>query len=114
MKGNEKLLDIEDSISVSAVTVFELMWAAEPKGESIAITTKRFLCNIRVFKMDSSIAFIAAHGRAELLKKGLEKHMPDLVIAATANKYSLRLITFDTDFIDITKAIPIIFDYYQY
>lgn len=39
LKGNEKLLDIEDSISVSAVTVFELMWAAEGKGASIAINT---------------------------------------------------------------------------
>ena len=56
----------------------------------------------------------AAHGKAELMNLGLEKHIEDLVIAATAKMHNLDLITFDTDFKDIARVIPMNYESYEF
>ncbi len=114
LRGNEKLKDKESSIAVSVVTVYELMWAAERKSQSTFKKTKEFLDNILVIDMSRDIAYETAHGKAQLMNLGLEKHIEDLTIAATANLHRLELITFDTDFKDIARVIPINYTYYEF
>ena len=114
LKGNEKLKDIETSFAVSVVTVYEMMWAAERRSQATANKTRKFLDNLLMIDMSQEIAYEAAHGKAELMNLGLEKHIEDLVIAATAKQHNLDLITFDTDFKDIARVIPMNYECYEF
>ena len=114
LRGNEKLKDRKSSIAVSVVTVYELMWAAERKSPVTLKKTKEFLDNIMVIDMSLEIAYETAHGKAQLMNMGREKHLEDLTIAATAKLHRLELITFDTDFEDIAKVIPMNYVYYEF
>jgi predicted nucleic acid-binding protein len=105
LRGNEALRKEADGegVALSAVSVFELLWAAKRKGRKAAESVDLFMNGCTIIPISADIARRAAHLRADLLSAGLDKPMADLLIAASAESEGLRFLSYDKDFKDIAR-----------
>ncbi|MFH0884153.1 MAG: type II toxin-antitoxin system VapC family toxin [Candidatus Micrarchaeota archaeon] len=105
LRGDEKLKSEADGegVAISAITVYELLWAAKRKGRKSQEAVELFLDGCTILAATSDIARRSAHLKAELLAGGKDKPMADIMIAATAEKEGLRFLTSDKDFEDIAR-----------
>lgn len=103
LRGDPKLRESmgDEGITVSAITVYELLWAAKRKSHKAVESSERFLEGCIILPVTADISRRAAHIRSEMMGRGKEKPMADTLIAATAEKEGLKFITFDKDFQEI-------------
>ena len=106
LRGNTKLDEIldDDQIVLSVLSVYELLWAAERKGDNVNQKVQRFIESCRIVPVTYEIARLAALTKIKLMKSGKDKPAIDVLIAAAAEDEGLRFITFDKDFEDIAKS----------
>jgi len=105
LRGDEGLKKAAegDGVSVSAVTVYELVWAAKRKSRRAQEGVELFLGGATIVPVTADISRRAAHIKADLLAAGKDKPMADLIIAATAEKEGLEFLSSDRDFEDIRR-----------
>ena len=94
-------------ISVSTISLSELLPTAKEKGKTTLDATNRFCAHVRKIGIDEPIAREAAHYKYELRRRGEEKAMIDLIIAASAKLNDLTLVTLDNDFEVLTSSFDI-------
>lgn len=111
LHGEEKLKSEaeDDGVSISVITVFELLWAAKRKGRKSVEAVELFMDSCAILPITADISRRAAHLKTELMAAGKDKPMADLLIAATAEKEGLRFLTSDKDFQDIGRFADIDF-----
>ena len=109
LRGDKKLQAETggEGVAVSAITVYELLWAAKRKSRTAQKGVETFLDGCAILPLTADIARRSAHLKAELLAGGKDKPMPDIAIAATAEMEGLRLLAFDGDFEDIARFADI-------
>ncbi len=105
LRGNKELKRIvgNNQIESSSITIYELLWAAKRKNKHTFDAVELFLDGCVIISVDNKIARRAAFMKAELMDKGKDKPMADLLIAATAEVENTKFITFDNDFKDIAN-----------
>lgn len=106
IKGNSKLEKyLDEQVVVSTITIHELHYGASNSKnfEQNMHTVRQVLENVWSIEVKNNIAIVAAQIRSKLSKKGKEKALADILIAATAVDGELELITFDKDFEEIAK-----------
>ena len=108
-RGGQKLKDKaeDESVAISAISVYELLWAAKRRSRKQTEGIDLFLSGCTILPVTADIARRAAYIRSELLASGKDKPMADILIAATAEKEGLRLLTSDKDFNDIARFADI-------
>jgi predicted nucleic acid-binding protein len=109
LRGDELLKAEADGegVAVSAITVYELLWAAKRKGRKSQDAVELFLDGCAIIPLSADIARRSAHLKAELLAGGKDKPMAGILIAATAEHENLRFLTSDKDFEDIARFADI-------
>ncbi len=109
LRGNPTLENtvLDQSIEISTITIYELLCAAKRRGEKEITTVEGFIQGCRVLPVTERVARRGAFLKADLLKRGKEKMMANILIAASAEIEGLRLITFDGDFNDIKNLADI-------
>lgn len=89
---------IDGQVSISVLSLAELLPAARKKGKKTLIALEEFLNDVDKIPISAAIANIGADIKYKLDRKGKEKMLFDILIASTANHKHLTLITLDTDF----------------
>ena len=96
---------IDSQVSISVLSLAELLPAAKKKGKKTLVVLEEFLNDVDKIPISESIAKVGADIRYKLAKKGKEKMLFDILIASTAYNKKLTLITLDTDFDDIGRVL---------
>ncbi len=100
---------IDGQVSISVLSLGELLPAAKKKGNKTLNTLEKFLNNVQKIPVTEDIARLASDMKYKLIKEGKEKLLFDIMIAATAKINRLKLITLDTDFDAIGEVMQ--YDY---
>lgn len=111
LRGKEELKNKTDneSVAISVITVYELLWATKRKRRSAVEAAELFIDACTILPVTADIARRAAYLKTDLLAGGKDKPMADLLIAATAEKEGLKFLTSDKDFQDIGRFADIDF-----
>ncbi|OLS23671.1 MAG: Ribonuclease VapC5 [Candidatus Heimdallarchaeota archaeon LC_2] len=107
MSADKDKFNVASRVGISVLSISELLPRAMFKGKKHIKGLELFLSEVDIFPLNEKIARIASDGKFKLIKKGKEKSLIDLWIAATANYYGLKLFTLDRDFEDISNVIQI-------
>ncbi len=110
LKGNKKMSNIEDIISLSTITVYELLWSAQKRGKRTLNAVNLLLDGCKIIPVTEKIARLAADIKAQLSLMGKDKTMADLLIAATSGLEEIKLISFDSDYFHIAEQMDIEID----
>lgn len=89
---------INDKVSISLLSLAELLPAAKKKSKKTLNALEEFLDEVDKLPVTENIARIASDVKYKLDRKGKEKMLFDIIIAVTANNNHLKLISLDTDF----------------
>ena len=89
---------IDGPISVSVLSLVELLPTAREKDSDALNAINRFFSQIKILPLDEMIAREAASLKYNLRRLGQEKPIIDLLISATAKLNNLKLVTLDNDF----------------
>ena len=89
---------ITTQVSISVLSMAELLPAARKKGENTIKVTEEFLLEVEKIPISEEIARIGSDTKYILDRQGKEKMLFDILIASTAKHHQLKLITLDRDF----------------
>ncbi len=89
-----KELGVEQPLSCSPVSVFEVWAGVRPREEA---GTRELLGSLEVIPLDCEIALSAGETWRRHRAKGITLQLPDALIAATARLHGLVLVTYNRD-----------------
>ena len=91
-------LAAQRELAISVVSVDESIFGLTMKGNTAVLAAyENFLAShCTILQMDADVARRAGTLRANLGQKGFVRSQPDMIIAATAQKHDLTLVTRNT------------------
>jgi len=107
LQGNRYLLEIAESVYISTITEYELLWSAIRKGQKTEDIVWKYLEEVIIIPISSDISRFAAKTQAILRSNGNQKSMADLLIASTAKVNNLKICRFDSDFTVISENMDV-------
>lgn len=113
LKGNSVLKQYLSKIYCSSISVFELFWAAKRKGGRQFKFVKALIDRLEIIGVNKTIAITAASAKINLMEKGQDQGMADLLIGASVVDLGGTLVSFDQDFSVIAKEMKFKLDYHE-
>ena len=101
---------ITSKVSISVLSLAELLPAARKKGKKTMEALEEFLLEVEKIPISEEIAILGADTKYKLDRKGKEKMLFDILIASTAKYHQLTLISFDRDFEIISQVLDFKYD----